>query len=80
MAFAAVIFGASDALGASGAAIFFALVEYLGIKAQLVLGSAVPRELLSSLPSIATVAGVWLSTRLRGGTSLAGLSELREYG
>jgi ABC-type uncharacterized transport system permease subunit len=80
MAFAAVIFGASDALGASGAAIFFALVEYLGIKAQLVLGSAVPRELLLSLPYIATVAGVWLSTRLRGGTSLAGLSELREYG
>jgi simple sugar transport system permease protein len=80
MAFAAVIFGASDALGTTGAALFFAFVEFLGIKAQLVLGNAVPRELLLSLPYVATVAGVWLSSRLRGGAGLGGLAELREYG
>ena len=79
MAFAAVIFGAGHPLGAAAAATFFSLVEYLGIKAQLVLGHAAPPELILSLPYIATVAGVWLSSRLRGqsGTS-SGISELRE--
>jgi ABC-type uncharacterized transport system permease subunit len=79
MAFAAVIFGAANPLGAAAAATFFALVEYLGIKAQLVFGHAAPPELILSLPYIATVAGVWLSSRLRGGTGApSDISELRE--
>ena len=62
------------------AATFFALAEYLGIKAQLVLGSAAPPELLLSLPYLATIGGVWLSTRLRGGINRGStISELREY-
>jgi simple sugar transport system permease protein len=80
MAFAAVIFGAANPLGASAAAAFFALTEYLGIKAQLAVGNALPPELLLSLPYVATIAGVWLSSRLRGGVRSAGaISELREY-
>jgi simple sugar transport system permease protein len=80
MAFAAVTFGAANPLGASAAATFFALAEYLGIKAQLVLGSAAPPELLLSLPYLATIGGVWLSTRLRGGINRGStISELREY-
>ena len=77
MAFAAVSFGAMNPFGSTGAAIFFALVEYLGIKAQFAFGNAAPPELILSLPYIATVAGVWLSSRLRGG--VAATSELREY-
>lgn len=80
MAFAAVTFGAANPLGASAAATFFALAEYLGIKAQLVLGNVAPPELFLSLPYLATIAGVWLSTRLRGPIHAAGtISELREY-
>jgi ABC-type uncharacterized transport system permease subunit len=80
MAFAAVIFGASNPLGATAAATFFALVEYLGIKAQLGFGRGVPPELILSLPYVATVAGVWLSSRLRGDTGAeSGISELREF-
>lgn len=79
MAFAAVIFGAANPLGAAAAATFFALVEYLGIKAQLVLPHGVPPELILSLPYVATVAGVWLSSRLRGGIGApSDISELRE--
>jgi hypothetical protein len=39
----------------------------LGIKAQSTFGNAAPPELILSLPYLATVAGVWLSSRLRGG-------------
>jgi ABC-type uncharacterized transport system permease subunit len=77
MAFAAVSFGAMDPFGSTGAALFFALVEYLGIKAQFIFGSAAPPELILSLPYLATVVGVWLSSRLRGGVAMT--SELREY-
>jgi ABC-type uncharacterized transport system permease subunit len=77
MAFAAVSFGAMNPFGSTAAAIFFAVVEYLGIKAQFVFGNAAPPELILSLPYLATVAGVWLSSRLRGG--VAATSELREY-
>ncbi len=77
MAFAAVSFGAMNPFGAAAAATFFALVEYLGIKSQLVFGNAAPPELILSLPYVATVAGIWLSSRLRGGGT--GISELREY-
>jgi ABC-type uncharacterized transport system permease subunit len=77
MAFAAVSFGAMDPLGSTAAAIFFGVVEYLGIKAQFVFGNAAPPEVILSLPYLATVIGVWLSSRLRGGTATT--SELREY-
>jgi ABC-type uncharacterized transport system permease subunit len=77
MAFAAVSFGAMNPFGSTGAAVFFALVEYLGIKAQFIFGSAAPPELILSLPYLATVVGVWLSSRLRGGVAMT--SELREY-
>jgi simple sugar transport system permease protein len=77
MAFAAVSFGAMNPFGTAGAAAFFTLVEYLGIKVQLAFGNAAPPELILSLPYLATVAGVWLSSRLRGGS--ATISELREY-
>ncbi len=80
MAFAAVTFGAANPLGASAAATFFAITEYLGIKAQLAIGNAVPPELLMSLPYLATIGGVWLSSRLRGGIdATAAISELRDY-
>ena len=78
MAFAAVIFGAMHPLGSTAAAAFFSLVGYLGIKVQLAAVAAVPPELLLSLPYVATVLGVWLSSRLRGG-DVATISELREY-
>ena len=77
MAFAAVIFGAANPLGSAAAATFFSLVEYIGIKAQFVLGAAAPPELILSLPYFATIAGVVLSSRMRGGIGTA--SELREY-
>lgn len=81
MAFAAVVFGASHPIGAALAAVFFSLVGALGIRAQLVFGDAVPHDLLLALPYLATVFGVWLSGRLRGGAAAAPASfgELRDY-
>jgi simple sugar transport system permease protein len=80
MAFAAAIFGAGNPLGATAAALFFATIDYLGIRAQLVLGENAPRELILMLPYLATVAGVWLSTRLQRGRSGTAVSaELRDY-
>ena len=80
MGFAAVIFGAGHPLWATLAAIFFAVVGALGIRAQLVFGDRVPHDLLLGLPYIATVFGVWLSARLRGGARSAtgGFGELRD--
>jgi simple sugar transport system permease protein len=68
MGFAAVIFGASHPIGATFAALFFAFVGALGIRAQLMFGDRIPHDLLLALPYIATVLGVWFSTQLRGGT------------
>ena len=79
MSFAAVIFGAGHPIGATGAALFFSAVEALGIKAQLVFGDRVPHDLLLALPYIATVVGVWVSGRLRGGAAATGFAELRDY-
>ncbi len=80
MAFAAVIFGAANPLGATAAAFFFAIVQALGIRAQLVFGDRVPHDLLLALPYIATVIGIWISGRLRGGAKAAtGFGELRDY-
>lgn len=79
MGFAAVIFGAAHPIGASLAAVFFAVVGALGIRAQLAFGDRVPHDLLLALPYLATVLGIWLSTQLRGGTKANnGFSELRD--
>ena len=80
MAFAAVVFGAGHPIASAFAALFFSLVGALGIRAQLVFGDAVPHDLLLALPYIATVFGVWLSGRLRGGAkAVTGFAELRDY-
>jgi simple sugar transport system permease protein len=81
MAFAASIFGAGDPVGAASAALFFAAVGVAGIRAELVFGDAVPRELLLALPYIATVAGIWISRKLRGSgaTPADRFGELRDY-
>ncbi len=80
MAFAAVIFGAAHPVGAAFAALFFAVVGAIGIRAQLVFGDSIPHDLLLGLPYIATVFGIWLSTRLRGGNkTAASFGELRDY-
>jgi simple sugar transport system permease protein len=79
MAFAAVVFGAGHPVGAALAALFFAVVGAIGIRAQLVFGDRVPHDLLLGLPYIATVVGIWLSARLRGGVkAISGFGELRE--
>jgi len=80
MAFAAVIFGAAHPIGATLAALFFSVVSALGIRAQLMFGDAVPHDLLQALPYLATVLGVWLSGKLRGGLRAAGggFGELRD--
>lgn len=74
MAFAAVIFGAAHPFGATMAALFFSAVSAIGIRAQLSFGDRVPHDLLQALPYIATVFGVWLSGKLRGGARKAGSS------
>lgn len=80
MAFAAVIFGAGHPVGAALAALFFAVVGAIGIRAQLVFGDRVPHDLLLALPYIATVFGVWVSGKLRGGARAATANlELRDY-
>jgi ABC-type uncharacterized transport system permease subunit len=81
MAFSAVIFGAAHPIGSAFAAVFFSAVGAIGIRAQIVFGNAVPPDLLLALPYIATVFGVWVSSRLRGGAkaSANGFSELRDY-
>lgn len=80
MAFAAVIFGAGHPIGAALAALFFAIVGALGIRAQLIFGDRVPHDLLLALPYIATVFGVWVSGKLRGGAKAAASNlELRDY-
>jgi ABC-type uncharacterized transport system permease subunit len=80
MAFAAVVFGAGHPIGSAFAALFFSVVGALGIRAQLVFGEAAPHDLLLALPYLATVFGVWLSGRLRGGAKAAnGFAELRDY-
>ncbi|NHT76653.1 transposase [Rhizobiaceae bacterium CRRU44] len=80
MAFAAVVFGAAHPIGSALAALFFSVVGALGIRAQIVFGDAVPHDLLLALPYLATIVGVWVSGRLRGGAKTAnGFAELRDY-
>ncbi|WP_426128526.1 ABC transporter permease [Pararhizobium sp. PWRC1-1] len=77
MAFAAVIFGAAHPIGATLSAMFFSVLSAIGIRAQLVFGDSVPHDLIQALPYLATVFGLWLSSRLRGGTT-GGITELRD--
>jgi simple sugar transport system permease protein len=80
MAFSAVIFGAGHPLASAAAAVFFAIVGAMGIRAQLLFGDRVPNDLLLALPYVATVIGVWVSARLRGGAKAASsFGELRDY-
>ncbi len=79
MAFAAVIFGAAHPVAATFAALFFAVAGALGIRAQLMFGDKVPHDLLQALPYMATVFGVWVSGKLRGGAKAAsGFAELKD--
>ena len=79
MAFAAVIFGAAHPIGATLAALFFAVVGAVGIRAQLSFGDKVPHDLLQALPYLATIFGVWLSGKMRGGAkAAAGFAELKD--
>lgn len=79
MAFAAVIFGAAHPVGSTFAALFFAVVGAIGIRAQLSFGDKVPHDLLQALPYLATIFGVWLSGKLRGGAKAASsFAELRD--
>lgn len=80
MSFAAVIFGAAHPVGAAFAALFFSLVGVAGIRLQLLFGASVPHDVLLSLPYLATILGVWISGRMRGGTKAAAeASELRDH-
>jgi simple sugar transport system permease protein len=80
MGFASVIFGGGHPIGSALAALFFSVVDALGIKAQLLFGEKVPRDLLLALPYLATVLGVWISGQLRGGAKAAATGgELRDY-
>ena len=79
MAFSAVIFGGGHPLASVAAALFFSIVGAIGIRAQLLFGNSVPNDLLLALPYIATVIGVWISARVRGGATTGGFGELRDY-
>ena len=80
MSFAAVIFGAAHPVGAAFAAMFFSLVGVAGIRLQLLFGASIPHDVLLSLPYMATILGVWISGRMRGGAKAATeASELRDY-
>ena len=74
MAFSAVIFGGGHPLASVAAALFFSIVGAIGIRAQLLFGNSVPNDLLLALPYIATVIGVWISARVRGGATTADLA------
>ncbi len=80
MGFAAVIFGAGHPIGSAFAASFFSLVGVVGIRLQLDFGAFVSHDLLLCLPYVATVCGVWVTSRVRGGTDAAAqASELQEH-
>jgi hypothetical protein len=49
----------------------------MGIKAQLVFGERAPRDFVLMLPYLATVLGIWISARLRGGVPLSSI-EMRD--
>ena len=62
------------------AAMFFSLVGVAGIRLQLLFGASIPHDVLLSLPYLATILGVWISGRMRGGArATTEASELRDY-
>ena len=76
---AAVIFGAAHPIGAGFAAMVFGLVGAAGIRPQRLFGASIPHDVLLPLPCLATIAGVWVSGRMRGGaTAAAEASALRD--
>ena len=79
MGFAAVIFGGGHPVGSALAAMFFSLVGVFGIRMQIHFGAFVSHELLLCLPYLATVLGIWITSRSRGGARAASqISELRD--
>jgi len=55
------------------------VVGAIGIRAQLMFGDRIPHDLLQALPYLATIFGVWLSGKLRGGAKAASsFAELRD--
>ncbi len=61
MAFVAAIFGAAHPIGSAASAFLFALVETLGIRAQLAFGNWLSPSLILTLPYLATILALWLS-------------------
>ena len=79
MGFAAVIFGGAHPVGSALAATFFSLAGLFGIRMQIHFGALIPHDLLLCLPYLATVLGVWIAGRARGGAKAASqISELRD--
>ena len=59
---------------------FFSLVGVAGIRLQLRFGASIPHDVPLSLPCMATILGVWIGGRMRGGAKAATeASELRGY-
>ncbi|MCY3879371.1 MAG: ABC transporter permease [Rhodobacteraceae bacterium] len=80
MGFAAVIFGGGHPVGSALAAAFFSLVGVAGIRMQIHFGAFVSHDLLLCLPYLATVLGVWLTSRTRRGTRAAAqIAELQDH-
>lgn len=67
IAFAAVVLGASNPIGAGIAALVFGVIDYAGIWAQLNFDLPVPDAVLLMLPYIATIVIITLTTSARGG-------------
>ena len=79
MSFAAAIFGGGHPFGGALAATFFSLLGVAGIRLQLHFSAVIPHDVLLALPYLATVLGVWITGRVRGGASAAApASELRD--
>ncbi len=78
MAFSAAAFGGGHPVYAACAATFFAAVDTLGIRAQLIFGDIVPRHVLLILPYVVTVLVIWLSARMDGRRAAAQTMELRD--
>ncbi|MCY4453682.1 MAG: hypothetical protein OXC01_17200 [Immundisolibacterales bacterium] len=58
---------------------FFSLVGVAGSRLQLHFSAVIPHDVLLALPCRATVLGVWITGRVRGGARAAAqASELRD--
>ena len=71
--------GSGQQDGGALAATFFSLVGVAGIRLQLHFSAVIPHDVLLALPYLATVLGVWITGRMRGGAGAAAqASELRD--